>query len=73
MTNTDIKGAVHKIVVKMCAENARHEKALKKLNQDLAKIQRDCPHDKTSYEPDPSGNNDSTTTCLICDKSARRL
>ena len=30
--------------------------------------QRQCPHWLTQYFPDASGNNDSETRCLLCDK-----
>ena len=73
MTDQEIKAQVYEIKKKISAEAARHEKRVKKLRQELWAIQKECPHNKTSYEPDPSGNNDSTMTCLVCDKEARRL
>ena len=27
-----------------------------------------CKHEKTYYQPDPSGNHDSTTECMLCGK-----
>ena len=29
-------------------------------------IQASCPHASTTYYPDPSGNNDSSTVCNVC-------
>ena len=73
MTDADIKNSVQEIERKLSAESKRHEKRAKKLNDELWAIQKQCPHNSTHYEPDPSGNNDSTMECLICGREARRL
>lgn len=36
------------------------------LRQTLREAQAKCDHHKTTYHPDPSGNNDSYTECDIC-------
>ena len=35
-------------------------------------FQDKCEHEVTKYYPDPSGNNDSHTDCLICGKEVDR-
>ena len=73
MTDTEIKSQVLEIKRKLSAEAERHEKRVKKLREELWVIQKQCPHNSTHYEPDPSGNNDSSMECLVCGKEARRL
>jgi hypothetical protein len=34
----------------------------------LAALQARCPHTRTRYQPDASGNNDDSTWCLDCHK-----
>lgn len=34
----------------------------------IEQLQDKCKHPITYYEHDASGNNDSTTTCIICEK-----
>jgi hypothetical protein len=41
---------------------------MKKLNEARRIVQLECPHYLTTYYPDPSGNNDSSTQCDICGK-----
>jgi hypothetical protein len=36
------------------------------LRAELRKEQKKCPHTKTTYHPDPSGNNDSYSECDVC-------
>ncbi len=38
------------------------------LKQTLREAQAKCDHPKTTYHPDPSGNNDSYTECDVCGK-----
>lgn len=38
------------------------------LRDRLVLFQSSCKHAKTTYYPDPSGNNDSFTSCDLCDK-----
>lgn len=56
---------------KALERNFRDEKA--GLEHELSVLQDKCPHMNTDYQPDASGNNDSTTTCLDCGKSGRRI
>jgi len=43
------------------------------IDKRLTDIRNKCPHPLTKYYPDASGNNDSTTECLICGKTAKHL
>lgn len=36
------------------------------LKASLREAQKQCKHEKTTYHPDPSGNNDSYTECDYC-------
>lgn len=38
------------------------------LRRDAEKAQNLCPHPMVNWEPDPSGNNDSSEVCLCCGK-----
>lgn len=38
------------------------------LRRHLQEAQSKCEHPKTTYHPDPSGNNDSYTECDVCGK-----
>jgi len=38
------------------------------LKATLKEAQAKCDHPKTTYHPDPSGNNDSYTECDVCGK-----
>jgi hypothetical protein len=51
-------------------ENSRHCKKVKKLISQLFLFQKTCKHEKTRFEPDPTGGNDSYYYCIIC---ARKL
>jgi hypothetical protein len=57
----------------------KYQKGLAKLKEEyslgeqilyysLKKAQMECQHGKTTYHPDPSGNNDSYTECDLCGK-----
>jgi len=37
------------------------------------KEQAECKHEHTDWEPDPSGNNDSTHWCKDCGKTGRAI
>ena len=42
---------------------------IKVLEEEMKKMQAECKHQVTHYHPDPSGNSDSWTECVICGKS----
>lgn len=41
---------------------------MKNIDDSYKQLIKKCEHPLTTYHPDPSGNNDSTTLCLICGK-----
>ena len=45
-----------------------YEWCKEKLSVELEEIQSKCLHESTTYYPDASGNNDSSTICDICGK-----
>ncbi len=51
---------------KMHAAGARFDEEKKNLWNLLKEFQRYCTHDETTYNPDPSGNNDSWHECVRC-------
>jgi hypothetical protein len=56
--------------VGLCEEEEnRHEAAIKKLNDELKKLQSECKHENTKYWPDPWH---SYYECLDCGSKCRR-
>lgn len=49
-----------------------HEKAMGELQVSRSEIKANCQHHSTTYYPDASGGNDSSTTCDICGKAVQR-
>jgi hypothetical protein len=45
-----------------------YEESLQRNAAEMAMLRSKCRHLATFYTPDPSGNNDSSTTCLSCGK-----
>lgn len=43
------------------------------INSRIADIQKKCPHPKTTYYPDASGNNDSCYVCNVCGLEKKRF
>lgn len=43
------------------------------INARIADIRKKCTHPKTTYHPDPSGNNDSCFTCDVCGLEKKRF
>lgn len=68
-----IKRSVSFVEKRKREERDRHESEMKKLDEKLAVIQKECPHISTTYHPDASGNNDSNVECNHCGKYAKRL
>lgn len=54
-----------------CKRN--YETKSKALMVELVELQKRCPHVRTEYHGDPSGNNDTSYECLDCGKEAKRL
>lgn len=49
-------------------EYTRHNNRITTINQALKKFQSTCKHEKTRFQGDPAGGNDSCYVCLMCDK-----
>lgn len=45
-----------------------HKDAVDGLSREMSGAREKCTHMIIDYQPDASGNNDSTTTCLCCGK-----
>lgn len=52
-----------------------HVAVIKRLNEEISKIRRACSHpaESLSYNPDPSGNNDTSYTCKVCGLEKKRF
>ena len=42
--------------------------AMQLLRERIALLQSECDHPSVTYQPDPSGNNDSSMECDVCGK-----
>ena len=51
----------------------RKNELVKAINAKISAVRKTCKHDKLTYHPDPSGNNDSCQTCDICGIEKRRF
>lgn len=49
-------------------EMNRHNRKCQKLKEQLKAFQNTCKHEKTDFESDPSGGNDSYIYCTVCKK-----
>ncbi len=70
---SSIKRSVFFVEKRKREERNRHESEMKKLDEKLIGIQKECLHISTTYHPDASGNNDSHTECNHCGAYAKRL
>ncbi len=61
-----IRSAIAKKQHAISNEEDRHAKAIEKLNQEIAAVQKTCDHLDVTRSPDPSGGRDSSATCQIC-------
>jgi hypothetical protein len=52
-----------------------HKAVMKRLNAEISKIRKECTHpaETLQYNPDPSGNNDTSYTCGVCGLEKRRF
>jgi hypothetical protein len=48
-----------------------YQNALSECGKELFEIQKKCKHELTIYHADASGNNDSWTSCEICEKEVK--
>jgi hypothetical protein len=68
-----IKQTVWDLNVLIETEEKAFRERLRQIHVEISAVRKTCDHPETHYEPDPSGNNDSTTTCMVCGKEGRRL
>ena len=73
LTDSEIQQRVNKFRDEIYKANEKHKLKIESIYQKLDKIRELCKHSKTTYWPDPSGNNDYSYTCDICGKKDRRL
>ena len=50
---------------------ADYQNALSEWSKELFELQKKCKHELTKYHADASGNNDSWTSCEICEKEVK--
>lgn len=65
-TLDQVKSSIAVVRAEAIRATDQYEKTMKIVKQRIAEIEKGCPHYSTSYEGDPSGNNDSQTTCDTC-------
>lgn len=65
----EVEGKVKEVVASIRKANERHAQVIAELESQLTKLRQLCPHDRTTYHPDPSGNSDSHTECDVCGAS----
>lgn len=53
--------------------NTEHQQKRNELDQILIDLQKRCPHIRTEYHPDASGNNDWWYECLDCGKDGKNI
>ncbi len=66
---SDIENRIKKHHKKKADLYKKQDEQELELEDELKKIQEDCPHLSRSYEPDPSGNHDSHFYCSACGKN----
>jgi hypothetical protein len=62
----DIRNRILQNKKKQQQEDDRHSATEQALKVELMRIQKECPHYLTTYYPDASGGNDSSTCCDVC-------
>lgn len=63
-----IRKAIKTITDKQHQARETCEQTIKNLQKETQTILETCDHPDTTHHPDPSGNNDSYTSCNICGK-----
>lgn len=51
----------------------KYEQSVKEIKSKISELRLKCPHHETSFNQDPSGNNDSYYNCTLCGKEARNI
>lgn len=73
LTSEEIAEQISKIEITMLSAEAHYLQVKHTCRQEIANLRKQCTHPKTTYHPDPSGNNDSCYRCDTCGKEAKRL
>lgn len=63
-----IQNDILKIQKTQIALRNEFNEKMKASNNEISAIEEGCKHLVTEYQGDPSGNNDSSTQCQICQK-----
>jgi hypothetical protein len=84
-SSTDLVAAYKLYETKKLAFDVQQRRLLKleqdykdrkaEINTEVQRLRSECDHpaELVQYHPDPSGNNDSSETCLLCGYEAKRI
>ena len=50
-----------------------YERCQRKIEVEIRELRKMCSHEDKTYNPDPSGNNDSYYHCNVCGKESKKL
>jgi hypothetical protein len=64
----ELKKRIQEIRAQINRIRLQAEEQIEAAEEGIENLQKMCKHQDTTYQPDPSGNNDSTTKCNICGK-----
>lgn len=73
MMEKAIRQRIEELCRKKYELTEKYEDEIKEIEREIKTVRTICAHGKTTYHPDPSGNNDSFESCDICGAEARRL
>ena len=75
MNAPEIKQSVRDLQYLIHAAEQSHRKHINDLQRQIQNIRATCEHpaESLSYNPDPSGNNDTSYTCGVCGLEKRRF
>ena len=61
-----LRNICYNLRTKIVTENERHKSELAKIDKEFEALYKMCPHYETTFHGDPSGGNDSYTSCDLC-------
>jgi len=67
-TAEDISRSIRLLNKEKEIEKDKYTQKLKEIDLKIKSVREKCDHWSKTYNPDPSGNNDSYYSCNICDK-----
>lgn len=73
MTDEEISFERKQLIARRDKINKQYKKDLAAIEDGFKALRAICPHNKTTFHSDPSGNNDSFFSCENCGKEAKRL